>query len=134
VKKLEYGYFTIYHQCTRYSYFPDSLEVRLKAIYLLAISAGGWVLFLQMAYLRFVRNVWFSSHPTAMFFALAVYITLTLLFHRIFIVNENDQRIFNKYESSWNNNPNKKRDLFIVSFIAALPYLAMVAMKLLAGH
>lgn len=131
MKKIEYVYFTIYHHCARRSYFPDSLEVRLKAMYLLALSAGGWILFLQLMYLRFIKNVWFSSHPLAMFYALAVYTSITILFYRIFIVNEHDQKIFSKFESAWNNNPNKKRDLLIVSFIAALPYLAMMGMKLL---
>lgn len=134
MKKLEYGYFAIYHHFARYSYFPDSLDVRLKAMYLLAISAGGWVLLLQTVYLKFFRFAWFSSHPVAMFFALTVYGTLTFMFHRIFIVKEYDQRIFSKYESQWNNNPNKKRDLLLVSFIAALPYLALITIKLLTAE
>jgi hypothetical protein len=65
---------------------------------------------------------------------LAVYTAITLLFHRIFIVNERDQKIFNKYVDSWQNNPNKKRDLFIASFVAAVPYLSMIAIKIFLPH
>ena len=99
-------------------------------MYLLSISAGGWILFMQSLFFRFIRNGWFSSHVVAMINALTVYTTITVLFHRIFIVEERDQKIFDKYISKWNDNPNKKRDLFITSFIAAVPYLSMLCIKL----
>jgi len=99
-------------------------------MYLLSISAGGWLLFIQSIFFRFVRNGWFSSHTAAMFNALTIYGAITLLFHRIFIVEERDQKIFDKYINKWQNNPHKKRDLFITSFVAAVPYLSMLCIKL----
>ena len=99
-------------------------------MYLLALSAGGWLLFLQMLFLRFVKNVWFSSHSAALFFALTVYTAITFLFYRIFIVKERDQTIYNRYANAWNENPNKKRDLMLASLVAAAPYLLMFSMRI----
>jgi hypothetical protein len=130
VKQLEYLYFTIYHHYSRRSYFPDDLTVRLQAMYILSLSAGGWILFLQASYLRLVRQVWFSSSSTAMMFAISVYLIIAALFHRIFIVQEYDQRIFNKYAGDWEQNPNKKRDLLICLLVAAVPYLLLISLKL----
>lgn len=99
-------------------------------MYLLALSAGGWILFLQQLFLRFVRLEWFSSHQGAMINALSIYAGITFIFYRVFIQEEKDQKIFDKYAGSWSNNPNKKRDLLLTSFVAALPYIAMIFMKL----
>lgn len=129
VKKLEYVYFTIYHYYSRQSYFPDSLSVRLKSMYLLAMGAGGWLLLLQLAFLRFIKNAWFISHPVAMMYSLTVYTAVTFIFYRIFIVKEYDQKILSKFESAWNDNPNKKRDLFLALFVALVPYIVMVSIK-----
>src|SRR5258708_35690836 len=93
VKKLDYVYFTIYHYCSRQSYFPDSLLVRMSCMYLLALSAGGWLLFLQTLFLRYVKGAWFSSHSGAMVSALTIYVGIAVLFYRIFIVDEKDQKI-----------------------------------------
>jgi hypothetical protein len=130
VKQLEYVYFNIYQFYSRQSHSPNCFAVRLKCMYLLSLSAGGWLLFLQSLFFRFVRNGWFSSHMAAMINALAIYTAITLLFHRIFIVEERDQKIFDKYINKWHDNPNKKRDLFITSFVAAVPYLSMLCVKL----
>jgi len=130
VKKFEYVYFTIYNYCSRQSFFPDELHVRLKSMYLLSLSVGGWILFLQTLFLRFVKHAWFTSHPGAMFYALSVYVAITVVFHRIFIVNEHDQKIYNRYSSSWNNNSNKRRDLFLALSVAAAPYILLMAMKI----
>lgn len=129
MKKFEYAYFTIYHYCSIFSYFPDSLHVRLKCMYLLALSAGGWLLFLQQMFLRFVRVEWFASHEGAMINALAIYGAITFLFYRIFILDGKDQKIYYKHESTFQENPNKKRDLVIIALIASLPYIAMIIMK-----
>lgn len=64
-------------------------------------------------------------------FALCVYLLTAMIFHRIFIVNEKDQKIMSKYEADWNNNPNKKRDLLISVIIIAVPYFLMASMSLL---
>jgi len=99
-------------------------------MYLLALSVGGWILFLQLLFLRFIKHAWFSTHPGGMFYALTIYTGITLLFHRILIVKEHDQRIFNKYVSNWQNNSNKKRDLFLALSIAAAPYVMMFGIKI----
>jgi len=130
VKKFEYVYFTIYNYCSRQSYFPDELHVRLKSMYLLSLSVGGWILFMQTLFLRFVKHAWFTSHPGAMFYALGVYVAITAVFHKIFIVNEHDQKIYNRFSSSWNNNSNKRRDLFLALSAAAAPYILLIGMKI----
>jgi hypothetical protein len=130
VKKFEYVYFTIYNYCSQQSYFPGGLAVRLQSMYLLALSAGGWILFLQSLFLRFVRNVWFTSHPVAMLSALCVYLSVAFVFYRILIVNEHDQKIIDRVERKWNNNPNKRRDSMIAFLVAAAPYILMIGMKL----
>jgi len=130
MKQVEYLYFNIYCHFSKRSYFSDPLFVRLQIMYLLCFSAGGWILFLETLYLRFLRHAWYSSQAVAMLFAMSVYLGIGILFHRIFIVNEYDQKIYNKYAQAWDRNPNKKRDLFISAFIAVMPYLLMMALKL----
>jgi hypothetical protein len=99
-------------------------------MYLLSLSVGGWLLFLQSLFFRFVRNGWFSSPAIAMINALSIYTAIAFLFYHIFIVEERDQKIFDKYINAWHDNPHKKRDLFITSFVAAVPYLSMLCIKL----
>jgi magnesium-transporting ATPase (P-type) len=99
-------------------------------MYILAISVGGWILLLQTCILRFVRNAWFESHPSAMFYALVVYAAITALFYRILIINEVDQKISEKYADAWYHNPNKKRDMVVVFFVAAAPYILMMFLKM----
>ena len=98
---------------------------------MLALSAGGWILFLQSLFVRFIRHGWFASHAVAMINALTIYTIITVFFYRIFIIEERDQKIFDRYINKWESNPNKKRDLFIASFIAVAPYLSMFSIKLL---
>ena len=129
MKKLDYVYFTIYHYCSRQSYFPDSLLVRMSCMYLLALSVGGWLLFLQTLFLRFVQNAWFSSHSGAMVSALTIYFGIAVLFYRIFIIDKKDQKIVDKYARAWQENPNKKRDSFLALIIASAPYIAMACIK-----
>jgi hypothetical protein len=66
--------------------------------------------------------------------ALAIYTVITVLFYRIFIVEGRDQKIFDKYITAWHDNPNKKRDLVITSFVAAAPYLSMLCIRLFVHH
>jgi hypothetical protein len=100
-------------------------------MYLICLSAGGWVLLLQAGFLRLVRNAWFSSQEGALLFAITVYMVIGLLFYRIFIVNEYDQKIFDKHSNSWANNPNKKRDLLISVLVAAVPYILLFSLKMI---
>jgi len=100
-------------------------------MYLLALSAGGWLLFLQQLFLRYVRIAWFSSQAGAMINALTIYAGITFIFYRVFIQHEKDQKIYNKYFNAWNENPNKRRDLLLTSFVAAVPYVLMICVKIL---
>jgi hypothetical protein len=134
VKKFDYVYFNIYQYYSGQSDFSSCIAVRLKCMYLLSLSGAGWILLLQSLFLRIVRNGWFSSHSAAMMSALIIYATTAILFYRIFIIEERDQKIFEKYINRWQSNPNKKRDLFIASFVAAAPYLLMLCMKLFLYH
>lgn len=130
MKKFDYVYFAIYHYNSRQSYFHDSLSVRLKSMYLLSLSVGGWILCLQMLFLRFIKNAWFSSQAGAMTFSLAMYSGVTMFFYWLLIMRGVDQKIFSKYESRWNSNPNQKRDLVIAFTVAAIPYLIIATVKL----
>src|SRR5689334_17060945 len=123
VKKIEYVYFNIYQYYNSNSSLANAFAVRLKCMYLLSLSAGGWILFLQSVFIRFIRHGWYSSQGVAMLGALSIYTFITYLFYHIFIVEGRDQVIFDRYINKWENNPNKKRDLIITSFIAAAPYL-----------
>lgn len=129
MKKFEYVYFTIYHHYSKKSYFPDSATVRLKSMYLLCFSVGGWILFLQALFLRLVKNAWFVSQSTAMFYSLSIFGAITFLFYRVFIINGHDQKIFDKYVNSWPDNPNKKRDLLVASLFIAIPFISMIALR-----
>ena len=131
LKPFEYLYFNIYNHCYQRSYQSGELLSRFQAMYLLSFSAGGWLLFLQAMYLRTIKHSWFTTKDGAMLFALTVYLVTAMIFHRIFIVNEKDQQIMSKYEASWNNNPNKKRDLLLSVVMIAAPYLLLGSMSLL---
>ena len=131
VKQFEYLYFNIYNHCNQRNYYSGALLSRFQAMYLLSFSTGGWVLFMQALYLRTVKHSWFTSKDGAMLFAITVYLSTAMIFHRIFIVNEHDQKILTKYESTWNNNPNKKRDLMISLLAVVIPYVLMVSLSLL---
>jgi len=97
-------------------------------MYLFSFSLGGWVLFLEAAYLRVVRHSWFATKPGATVFAATVYLLTALVLNHIFIVNERDRRIFGKYEGKWDSNPNKKRDLMISVFVMVVPYVFLVSL------
>ena len=129
MKKFEYVYFNIYQYYSSTSSISNSFAVRLKCMYLLSLSAAGWILFLQSLFFRFIRHGWFTNQAVGMFNALTIYTAITILFYRTFIMEGRDQIIFDRYINKWESNPNKKRDLFITSFIAAAPYLSMLAMR-----
>jgi hypothetical protein len=96
---------------------------------------GGWVLFLETVYLRIVRYSWFSSRFGATLFAATVYLFTAMVFNHIFIVNERDRRIFEKYEEKWDRNPKKRRDLMISVFVIVVPYIFLVSLaKLFPRH
>jgi hypothetical protein len=130
VKSLDYIYFNIYNHCYQRSFQTGSALSRFQAMYLFSFCVSGWVLFLQAVYLRTIRQSWFSSKGGAMTFSITVYLVTALVIHHIFITNERDQKILTKYESNWNNNPNKKRDLLFSFFVMSIPYVLMMSMSL----
>jgi hypothetical protein len=130
VKHLEFVYFNIYAICQRRNQHLTSLPARLQTMYIISLSAGGWVLLLQAIFLRLVRRAWFSSPSFAMSFAMLVYFSTALLFYRIFIVNNYDEKIYNKYEQLQASNSNKQRALFLSVFVAIVPYLLLLLLKI----
>jgi hypothetical protein len=128
MKPIDYLYFNIYnHFYQRSSNFRD-FYVRILAMYLFSFSLGGWILFMEAAYLRIIRHSWFTSKPGATIFAATVYLLAALVLNHIFIVKERDRKIFGKYEEKWDRNPKKKRDLLISVFVMVVPYLFLVSL------
>ena len=135
MRRIDYLYFNIYNHFYQRSYHLRDFYARIQAMYLFSLSVGGWVLFLEAAYLRMNRHSWFSSKTGAIFFAATVYLLTVLIFHQIFIVNERDRKIFGKYEEKWDRNPNKKRDLLISVFVIVIPYIFLVSLaKIFPRH
>jgi hypothetical protein len=128
MKPIEYLYFNIYNHFYQRSYNSQDFYARIQAMYLFSFSAGGWVLFLEAAYLRMIRHSWFTSKPGATIFAATVYVLTALVLHHIFIVKERDRKIYGKYEEAWDRNPRKKRDLLISVFVIVAPYLFLVSL------
>lgn len=71
-----------------------------------------------------------------MSFALFVYLGSAMILHRIFIVNNYDEKIYNKYQSAWDQNPNKRRSWLLSFLVAAAPYFLLLLLKKLfpGGH
>ena len=65
-----------------------------------------------------------------MLFAVSVYLIIGLAFYHIFIINKRDEKILNKFEHLQLNDSNKKRDLLLSMFVAAVPYVLMLSLKL----
>ena len=130
MKPIEYLYFNIYNHFYQRSYDSRSYSARIQAMYLVALSAGGWILLMEAAYLRIISHSWFSSRPGATLFAATVYTLTALIFHHIFIVNERDLKILGKFEEQWDRNPKKKRDLIISVFVIVVPYLFLVSLAI----
>jgi hypothetical protein len=128
MKPIDYLYFNIYNHFYQRSYSSRDFYARIQAMYLFSLSVGGWLLFLEAAYLRTIRHSWFSSKPGATFFAATVYLFTVLIFNHIFIVNERDRKIFGKYEEGWSRNPKKRRDLLISVFVIVAPYVLLASL------
>jgi hypothetical protein len=135
VKHLEYAYFNIYTYYQQRNQDLTNVSARLQTMYIVSLSAGGWILFMQAAFLRLVRHAWFSSPVISMTFALLVYMCAVLICYRIFIINNYDEKIYDKYEKSGNSSPNKQRNLLLSFIVAIFPYLLLLSLRLFpAGH
>ncbi|RYG04801.1 MAG: hypothetical protein EOO02_05285 [Chitinophagaceae bacterium] len=130
MKPLEYVYFNIYNHCYQRDIRSGEYFARFQAMYLFSLSVAGWVLFMQAVYLRFIKHSWFASKPGAMIFATTIYLLTAFVFHRIFIVNQHDQRIYDKFYGSYDRNPNKKRDLLVSFFLISIPYILLLGMAI----
>jgi len=130
MRPIEYLYFNIYNHFYQRNYHSQDFYARIQAMYLVSLSAGGWMLLLETAYLRIIRHSWFSSKPGAILFAATVYLLTAFIFNHIFIVNEKDRKIYGKYEGEWNSNPKKKRDLLISVFVILVPYIFLVSLSI----
>lgn len=127
MKHIDYLYFNIYNYFHRIS-LNQSFNVRIQAMYLFSIGAGGWLLLLESAYLHLLRHSWFSSKGESMIFAVSLYLLCALLSNYVFIMKDRDLQIFGKYEALANRNPKRNRHLFISIGIMVLPYVALIAM------
>jgi hypothetical protein len=131
MKPIDYLYFNIYNHFYQRSYSSQDYLARMQAVYLFSFSAGGWVLFFETVYLRIVRHSWFPSKPGATIFAATVYILTAIILNHIFVVNERDRRIYEKFEEGWDRNQSKKRDFLISVFVIAVPYVFLVTLSIL---
>lgn len=129
MKPIDYLYFNIYNHFYQRSYSSQDFYARIQAMYLFSFSVGGWILFLEAAYLRIIRYSWFTSKPASTMFAATVYVLTAMVFNYIFIVNERDRKIYGKYEEAWDRNPNKKRDMQISVFVIVVPYIFLVLLS-----
>jgi hypothetical protein len=130
VKHFEYVYFNIYANYQQRSQDLTTQPARLWTMYIISLSIGGWVLFLQAAFLRLVRQAWFSTQSLGMSFAIFVYASTALILYRILIINNYDEKIYNKYEPSWTNNPNKLNGLLLSVLMVIAPYLLLLSLKI----
>ena len=130
MKHLEFVYFNIYAYYQQRSRDLTNFSARLQTMYIVSFSIGGWVLCMQAAFLRLVRGSWFSSQSASMSFAVAVYLTTAAILYRIFIINNYDEKIYNKYERSANSTPKNRNSLLLSVVVAVIPYLLLLSLKL----
>jgi|SRR5450432_947748 len=128
MRPFEYLYFNIYNHFYQRYYNSQEFYARIQAMYLFSFFTGGWILFLEAVYLRIVRHSWFTSKPISALFAAAVYLLTAWVLHYIFIIHEQDRRIFEKYEEKWDRNQWKKRDLLISVFMIVAPYVFLASL------
>jgi hypothetical protein len=127
MKHIDYLYFNIYNYFHSTSQYKESFNVRIQAMYLFALGSGGWLLLMEALYLHLIRHSWFPSRAASTIFAASLYLLTAVLSNYIFIVKDRDQLIFGKYEELFNNNPKRKRHLFISAIVLVIPYLVLLS-------
>ncbi len=125
MKPFAFLYVSIYQRCAQRTSIPDESFVRIQAMYLFSLSAAGWVLLLQAMYLRFVKISWFSTPAHSMLFAVTVYALTALVLYRIFITNETDQKIVNRYGANRYEKSHKKIQEASLVVLYMAPYLLL---------
>src|ERR1700683_23434 len=126
MKHIDYLYFNIYSYCYRLSQYRQSFNTRIQAMYLFSMGSGGWLLLLESFYLHFVKHKRFNSRPQSVLFALTIYGLTAMLFHYIFIVKDRDQKIVDKFEQRFSENPPRSWHLIASIGVLVLPYLVMM--------
>lgn len=126
MKYLDYLYFNIYNHFYQLSQNKPVFNPRLLAMYLFSMGLGGWLLLLEALYLHLVRHAWFSSPAQSTLFTASVYLLAAILFNHIFISQDRDLKIFDKYQKAFNRHPNRKRHLIISVIILLTPYFVLL--------
>jgi hypothetical protein len=130
MKHIDYLYFNIYSYCYRLSQYRQSFNTRIQAMYLFSLGSGGWLLLLESFYLHFVKHNRFNSRPQSVLFALVIYGLTAMLFHYIFIVKDRDQKIVDKFEERFSENPPRSWHLIASIGVLVLPYLVLMGFAL----
>jgi hypothetical protein len=99
-------------------------------MYLFSLGSGGWILLFESFYLHFVKHNRFNSRPQSVLFALVIYGLTAMLFHYIFIVKDRDQKIVDKFEQRFSENPPRKWHLIVSLGVLILPYLVLMGFAL----
>jgi hypothetical protein len=126
MKHIDYLYFNIYSYCYRLSQYRQSFNTRIQAMFLFSIGSGGWLLLFESLYLHLVKHNRFNSRPQSVLFALVIYGLTAMLFHYIFIVKDRDQKIVDKFEERFSENPPRSWHLIASIGILALPYMVLM--------
>jgi hypothetical protein len=126
MKYLDYLYFNIYNHFYRKSQYSQTFNPRLLAMYLFSMGLGGWLLLLESLYLHLIKHAWFSSPAESTVFTTSVYLLSAILFNHIFITQDRDLKIFEKYEKSFHQHPNRNWHLMISVFVLLTPYIALL--------
>jgi hypothetical protein len=128
MKHIDYLYFNVYSYCYRLSQYRQSFNTRIQAMYLFSLGSGGWLLLFESLYLHFVKHNRFNSRLESIVFALAIYGLTAMAFNYIFIVKDRDQKIVDKFEQQFGENPGRNWHLGLSLGILALPYLGLMGL------
>jgi hypothetical protein len=90
------------------------------------MGLGGWLLLLEALYLHLIKHAWFSSPAESTIFTTSVYLLSAILFNYIFITQDRDLKIFDKYEKSFCSHPKRKWHLLISAVILLTPYIVLL--------
>jgi hypothetical protein len=126
MKHVDYLYFNIYNYFYRISQERQSANPRMQAMYLFSLGSGGWLLLMESVYLHLIKHSRFSSPMQSTIFAASIYALTAFFFHYIFIVRDRDQKIFGRYEGTFQKNPKRKQHLMLSLGVLLVPYLVLV--------
>jgi hypothetical protein len=99
-------------------------------MYLFSLGSGGWILLLESSWLHFFKHNRFNSRQESVLFAMAIYGLTALLFHYIFIVKDRDQKIVDKFEQRFSENPPRNWHLIASIGVLVMPYLVLMGFAL----